>query len=138
MESMIVSALDVVDEETTQDAAVDDEIVTEDEPLSDQTVKEESGGDENAETTEDEPKQTDTDTSVENDVQEDPVSAQSDSVEGQSGDTVVYETVATVAVEDRPILSTPINDYTVTEGLLLAILIVLLGRMIFDFGKRFF
>ena len=138
MESMIESALDVVDEETTQDAVVDDETVTEGEPLSDQAVDEKSGGDENAETTEDEPEQADTDPSVENDVQEDPVSSESDVVEGQSGDTVVYEAVSTVAVEDRPILSTPINDYTVTEGLLLAILIVLLGRMIFDFGKRFF
>lgn len=137
MESMIESALDVVEEDATQDAVVDDETVTEDELLSDQTVENESGGDENAETTEDEPEQTDTDTSVENDVQEDPVFAQSDGVEDQSGDTVVCETVATVAVEDRPILSTPINDYTVTEGLLLAILIVLLGRMVWDFAKRF-
>lgn len=138
MESMIESALGVVDEEIARDAAVDDETVTEGEPLSDQTVEEERGGDENAETTEDKSEQADTDPSVENDVQEDPVSAQSDGVEDQSGDTVVYETVSTVAVEDRPILLTPINDYTVTEGLLLAILIVLLGRMIFDFGKRFF
>lgn len=138
MESMIESALGVVDEEIAQDAVVDDETVTEGEPLSDQTVDDESGGDENAETTEDEPEQADTDPSVENDVQEDPVSSESDVVEDQSGDTAVYETVSTVAVEDRPILSTPINDYTVTEGLLLAILIVLLGRMIFDFGKRFF
>lgn len=138
MESMIESALGVVNEEIAQDAVVDDEPVTEGEPLSDQAVDEKSGGDENAETTEDKSEQADTDPSVENDVQENTVFAQSDSVEDQSGDTVVCETVATVAVEDRPILSTPINDYTVTEGLLLAILIVLLGRMIFDFGKRFF
>lgn len=37
------------------------------------------------------------------------------------------ETTATVVVEaDRPFLTTPLNDYTVTEGLLLCILLVLL------------
>ena len=44
------------------------------------------------------------------------------------------ETVETVEVTDRPFLSTPIDDYTVTEGLLLVIAFLLIvgfvGRLI--------
>lgn len=39
---------------------------------------------------------------------------------------------AEVFVDSRPILSTPLNDYTVSEGLLLLILLVLVFRFIVD------
>lgn len=57
-----------------------------------------------------------------------------------SGSTIVYEgdTVVTAVTEVRPILSTPINDYSVSEGLLLMILLVLLIRFIYDAGRRLF
>lgn len=48
----------------------------------------------------------------------------------------VTETIA--EYEDRPIWDTPIEEYTVKEGLLLCILLVLLGRWVWDYAKRFF
>lgn len=160
MESIMRSALDVAEGETeaAQEAGVD-------EVLSDQTVEDESvvtdseateesvgaGGavgestegavageegaeNESSETAENGTEYPDIGTG---DASQDSVSSEPDSISGQSGDTVIYETVATVAVEGRPIMSTPINEYTVTEGLLLSILLVLLLRIVWDFAKRF-
>lgn len=36
---------------------------------------------------------------------------------------------------DRPFMTTPLNDYTVTEGLLLLILFVLVVRIVIDILK---
>jgi len=48
----------------------------------------------------------------------------------QEADTVT-ETIEIVEVEtDRPFLTTPIDDYTVSEGLLLLILLILVLRWI--------
>ena len=46
-----------------------------------------------------------------------------------SGEEVFGEVVE---VEDRPFLSTPLNDYTVTEGLLLIIAVLLIFGFIRD------
>lgn len=48
------------------------------------------------------------------------------------------ETVASVGAGDRPIMSTPLADYTVTEGLLLCILLLLLARGIARLADKFF
>ena len=48
------------------------------------------------------------------------------------------ETVASVGAADRPIMSTPLADYTVTEGLLLCILLLLLVRGIARLADKFF
>lgn len=48
------------------------------------------------------------------------------------------ETVASVGTGDRPIMSTPLADYTVTEGLLLCILLLLLVRGIARLADKFF
>lgn len=49
--------------------------------------------------------------------------------------TVVAEVVT---FEDRPFLSTPLNEYTVTEGLLLLILLFYVGRSIMGWIKEGF
>lgn len=48
------------------------------------------------------------------------------------------EAVASVGTGDRPIMSTPLADYTVTEGLLLCILLLLLARGIARLADKFF
>lgn len=48
------------------------------------------------------------------------------------------ETVASVGAGDRPIMSTPLADYTVTEGLLLCIFLLLLARAIARLADKFF
>ena len=49
---------------------------------------------------------------------------------------VFAETV--VIPEDRPIMTTPLNDYSVTEGLLLLILLWLVGAFLWDLIRRVF
>ena len=39
---------------------------------------------------------------------------------------------------DRPFLSTPLNEFTVTEGLLLLILVVLVIKILIDIVKEGF
>lgn len=72
--------------------------------------------------------------------QADPVKGSESNDMSASAPSVIYEgdTVITAVTEARPILTTPINDYSVTEGLLLLILIVLVVRMVFDAGRRLF
>lgn len=48
------------------------------------------------------------------------------------------EAVASVGAGDRPIMSTPLADYTVTEGLLLCIFLLLLARAIARLADKFF
>lgn len=49
---------------------------------------------------------------------------------------IFAETV--VIPEDRPIMTTPLNDYSVTEGLLLLILLWLVGAFLWDLIRRVF
>lgn len=62
-------------------------------------------------------------------------------VEGESGDVVVpsepVEVVATVEFPPRLFMTTPLDDYTVTEGLLLFILFALLIGGILKFLGRY-
>lgn len=50
----------------------------------------------------------------------------------------VTETVEIVAEEVRPFLTTDFNDYTVTEGLLLVIALLIVGKICIDFVRRGF
>lgn len=51
----------------------------------------------------------------------------------------VIEVAEIVEVEvDRPFLTTPLNEYTVTEGLLLLILVFLVGRSVTGWIKEGF
>lgn len=55
---------------------------------------------------------------------------------GETDSPVIAETV--VIPEDRPIMTTPLNDYSVTEGLLLLILLWLVGTFLWDLIRRVF
>lgn len=58
-----------------------------------------------------------------------------DELTEESEATVLAEVVT---FEDRPFLSTPLNEYTVTEGLLLLILLFYVGRSIMGWIKEGF
>lgn len=56
-----------------------------------------------------------------------------------AGTDTTTETMETVLVEvDRPFLTTPLDDYTVAEGLLLCILLVLLLKWLAGIIKEGF
>lgn len=55
---------------------------------------------------------------------------------GVTDSPVIAETV--VIPEDRPIMTTPLNDYSVTEGLLLLILLWLAGTFLWDLIRSVF
>ena len=56
-----------------------------------------------------------------------------------SGETVIEVTIpeplAVTIVDTRPVLTTPFTEYTVTEGLLLSILLVILVSKVIKFAK---
>lgn len=62
----------------------------------------------------------------------------------ENEEVLLEETEATEVAEiveldvDRPFLSTPLNEYTVTEGLLLLILLFLVGRSVMGWIKEGF
>ncbi len=62
----------------------------------------------------------------------------------ENEEVLLEETEATEVAEiveldvDRPFLSTPLNEYTVTEGLLLLILLFLIGRSVMGWIKEGF
>ena len=62
----------------------------------------------------------------------------------ENEEVLLEETEATEVAEiveldvDRPFLSTPLNEYTVTEGLLLLILLFLVGRSVIGWIKEGF
>lgn len=66
-------------------------------------------------------------------------------IEGSEAQSVTVEKIEgtesipigySVVVDDRPFMTTPVDDFTVTEGLLLGILLVLLGGLIFGVFRR--
>ncbi len=60
-------------------------------------------------------------------------------VEETTGETEAAELAEIVEVDvERPFLSTPLNEYTVTEGLLLLILLFLIGRSVMGWIKEGF
>ena len=48
------------------------------------------------------------------------------------------DTFPVTIVDDRPFMTTPLDDYTVTEGLLLLILVILVIKIIADAIKEGF
>ena len=62
----------------------------------------------------------------------------------ENEEVLLEETEATEVAEiveldvDRPFLSTPLNEYTVTEGLLLLILLFYVGRSVMGWIKEGF
>lgn len=68
---------------------------------------------------------------------EEPVTSEGTGEEtGTETDTT--EVVEVVVFEDRPFLTTPLNEYTVTEGLILLILLFLVGRSVMGWIKEGF
>lgn len=62
--------------------------------------------------------------------------------EESSGDTVIEATIPepmqVTIVDTRPFLTTPFEEYTVTEGLLLIILLVIVVSKVIKFAKGCF
>lgn len=56
-----------------------------------------------------------------------------ETAEAAPADTVE---VMEVSIPDRPLMSTPLDDYSVTEGLLLLIFLLLLVRAVFQLIGR--
>lgn len=60
-------------------------------------------------------------------------------VEGASAEMEQYtETIVAEVVDDRLFMTTPIDDYTVTEGLLLLIFLILVLQVVIRFVKGAF
>lgn len=53
-------------------------------------------------------------------------------------DTTTVETIYVPVFEERPIMTTSFADYTVTEGLLLLVFVLLLLRLFLDLLGRWF
>lgn len=66
-------------------------------------------------------------------VSSDSVNAVYDSSLASSASSVADTTTEIVVQDARPILSTPLDDYTVTEGLLLLVFAVAFVRLLFRF-----
>lgn len=61
-----------------------------------------------------------------------------DNVEVDSAEGIGHDTLETVALEDRGFYTTSFEDYTVTEGLLLLIFVILLVDFFVGLVRRWF
>ena len=64
------------------------------------------------------------------------LSSQDSSEEAAEADPADTVEVVEVSIPDRPLMSTPLDDYSVTEGLLLVIFLLLLVRAVFQLIGR--